>query len=225
MKVLGFNLDRYKEASTYKDFFGSLKYSLYILTHPIDGCWDLTHENRGSIGAANFIVILTLLTRIWILQFSGFQFVQVYWNNVNILLILSSVLLPFAIWCVGNWGLTTLFDGKGTMKKIYMGTAYALTPYPLIQIPLIFFSNVITQDEGAFYMYFSSFSVFWAGVLIVCAMMQIHEYSLTKTLMCIVASLFAMLVIIFLLLLFFSLISDGVSYFVSIYQEIIFRLF
>ena len=36
-----------KQAVTrYKD---SLRYALYVMTHPFDGFWDLTHEKRGSI--------------------------------------------------------------------------------------------------------------------------------------------------------------------------------
>ena len=126
--------------------------------------------------------------------------------------------------CVGNWGLTTLFDGKGRLYQIYMGTAYALTPYPLIQIPMILFSNLVTEEEGAFYTFACTFSIVWAAILIICAMMEIHEYSLSKTLLFMVASGFAMLIMVFILLLFFSMISQGVAYFVSIVKEIMFRM-
>ena len=184
----------------------------------------MTHERRGSIAAANTIVILTLITRVAKLQFTSFLFLQVYWEGINIFLYIASVLLPLALFCVGNWGLTTLFDGKGRMSQIYMGTAYALTPYPLIQIPMIILSNVVTKEEGAFYLFAGSLSIIWAAMLIISAMMQIHEYTLSKTLFFIVASLFAMLVIVFILLLFFSMISQGIAYFVSIAKEIMFRM-
>ena len=137
---------------------------------------------------------------------------------------MASILFPLALWCVGNWGLTTLFEGKGKLSQIYMGTAYALTPYPLIQIPMILFSNVVTAEEGAFYTFAIALSVFWAGCLILCAMMEIHEYSMMKTVLFVVASIFAMLVMVFILLLFFSMISQGVSYFVSLVKELMFRM-
>lgn len=225
MRIMNHAVDHLKQKSTYVHFGKTLKYSLYVITHPLDGFWDLTHEKRGSMSAAHFLVVLTMLTRVWIMQYTSFQFVNVYWETINVFLECLTLLLPIAIWCIGNWGLTTLFDGKGTMKNIYMGTAYALTPYPLIQIPLIFLSNIITADEGAFYSVFSTISLIWAAFLIIAAMMQIHEYSLGKTLACIIASIGAMLVIIFLLLLFFSLVSDGVAYFVSLYDEFVFRLY
>ena len=213
-----------KKKETYIHYLETLKYALYVITHPLDGFWDLTHEKRGSIAAANTIVILTLITRVAKLQFTSFLFLQVYWEGINIFLYIASVLLPLALFCVGNWGLTTLFDGKGRMSQIYMGTAYALTPYPLIQIPMIILSNMVTKEEGAFYLFAGSLSVIWAAMLIISAMMQIHEYTLSKTLFFIVASLFAMLVIVFILLLFFSMISQGIAYFVSIAKEIMFRM-
>ena len=31
----------------------SLRYALHVITHPFDGFWDLIHEKKGSIAAAN----------------------------------------------------------------------------------------------------------------------------------------------------------------------------
>ena len=208
----------------FSQYIKSLKFALYCITHPLDGFWDLTHEKRGSIAAANTILILTLIARIMGLQYTSFIFNKVYWPEINIFLYMASILFPLAIWCVGNWGLTTLFDGKGRLGQVYMATCYAMTPYPLIQFPLIILSNMVTVDEGAFYSVFSVLALVWAAFLIIAAMMQIHEYSLSKTILFTVASIFAMLVIVFILLLFFSMISQGVSYFISIGKEILFRL-
>lgn len=213
-----------KKKETYTKYFKSLKFALYCCTHPLDGFWDLTHEKRGSMAAANTILFLVLLARIMKLQFTSFIFNKVYWEDINIFLYLASVLFPLALWCVGNWGLTTLFDGKAKLQQIYMATCYAMTPYPLIQFPLIIFSNAVTVDEAEFYSIISAFSLVWAVFLIIFAMMQIHEYKLGKTLFFCFASIFAMLVLVFILLLFFSMISQGIAYFISMGREIIFRM-
>lgn len=203
----------------------TLRYSLYVITHPLDGFWDLTHEKRGSVAAANIIIIMTFLTKIWKLQFTSFMFVEVNWETVNIFKEILTIVLPLYIGVLANWSLTTLFDGKGTMRDIYMAAGYALTPYVIIQIPMIIASNFITVDEGAFYYYIGTFSVVWCAALIISAVMMIHDFSFSKTLLVLIATAVGMLVIVFLLLLFFSLISDGVAYFVSIYKEIVFRFY
>ena len=203
----------------------SLKYATYTMFHPFDGFWDLTHEKRGSMAAANTIVVALLLTRLLSLQFTSFLFNRVYWPEVNILQQCLSLLIPLALFVIGNWGLTTLFEGKGTLRDVYLGTCYSLFPYVLLQLPLIVLSNWITIDEAAFYNVINMLSLVWAGGLIICAMMMIHDYALLKTLIFIIMTILAMLIIIFLLLLLFTLVGDGVGFFTTLYREITFRLY
>lgn len=209
----------------WKRFFSTLRFSLYVILHPFDGFWDLTREKRGSMRAANFILLMLMVTRILTLQYTSFLFIHVYWQGINLFVECLVVAVPIVIFCVANWSLTTLFDGKGRMKDIYIGTVYALTPMVLIQLPLILLSNVVTVEEGAVYTVLTSVSMIWSGFLLVSAMMMIHDYSLGKTIAFMIMALFGALVILFLLLILFSLISDFAAYFISLYKELAFRLY
>ena len=202
----------------------TLRYALYVILHPFDGFWDLTHEKRGSMAAAHTIVILTVLTHLWDKRFTSFMLNNTQWSKFSIVMNTLGILVPLVIWVVANWCVTTLFDGKGRMREIYMGTAYALTPYPLIGLPMIVISNMVTKEEGVFYTYFNVFALIWAGFLILCAVLMIHDYSLLGGILAVIFSIVGMAVIMFIVLLFFSLISDAVMYVVSIYKEIVFRL-
>lgn len=207
-----------------KNYLKSLKYSLYMILHPFDGSWDLIHEGRGSMAAANTIVILTLITNIWDMKFTNFMLNGTRWSEVNIVMKIASILVPLAIWVLANWSLTTLMDGKGRFKEIYMATAYCLTPYVLIGLPMIVVSNVVTKEEGVFYTYFNVFALIWCVFLLLCAMMMIHDYGLLKGLGSTLLSVAGMAIIMFIILLFFSLVSDAIAYFVSIYKEISLRI-
>ncbi len=217
-------IKRLGQKDLWAHFWGTLKYSFHVIFHPADGFWDLIHEKRGSMSAATFILIMSLLTHIWKLQETSFMFMNIKKDEINVLMECATILLPFLIFCLCNWGVTTLFDGKGKLKDIYMGTAYAFTPYVLIQIPLILLSQFITRDEGTFYIFFDYFSFIWCGILIFMAMVEIHQYSVGKTILFIIGTLFGMLVFIFIMLLFFSVISQAVAYFISLGREILFRL-
>ena len=221
MSILSKITDRQK----WRRLGDSLKYAFHVILHPFDGFWDLTHEKRGSMGAANIIVIAVLITQLLSLEHTSFLFNNVYWPEVNILQQCLSVLLPLAIFVVGNWGWTTLFEGKGTLKDVYIATAYALTPYVLLTLPSIVLSNWVTMDEGAFITVLQGGALIWSGGLIVCGMMMIHDFGLGKTLLFLVLTILAMLIIVFLLLLFFTLVGDAIGYFTSIYKEITFRLY
>ncbi|MCQ2519317.1 MAG: YIP1 family protein [Lachnospiraceae bacterium] len=205
-------------------YIKSLKFALYCLTHPLDGFWDLTHERRGTYAAANTILFLTIVIRIMKLRFTSFLFIQVYWEELNIITYVASIILPLFLFVIGNWALTTLFDGKGRLGQVYIATCYALTPYPLVQLPLMIFSNFVTVDEAEFYAVISLISMVWIAFIGILGMSQVHEYSFAKNILFLVATAFAMLVMIFLLLLFFSMISQGVAYFISLGKELLYRL-
>ena len=75
-------------------------------------------------------------------------------------------------------------------------------------------------DQGVF----DKIAFGWCIVLIFMAMMMIHQYGFFKTLGFTIFTIFGMLVFVFIMLLFFSMISQGVAYFVSLAREIMFRL-
>jgi hypothetical protein len=202
----------------------TLKYSLYVSTHPLDGFWDLTHEKRGSLGAANIILLVTVIVEVLRLTLTNFQFITINMEYFNAIIVVMRIILPVFLWTLANWSLTTLMDGKGKMFDIYMGICYSLTPYVMVNVVMIVLSQLITFDEGSIYWVLSGFSALWTGVLILSAMMMIHDYSLIKTIMSSLLTIVGMGVIVFIFVIFFSLVSDAISYFVSLYKEILFRL-
>jgi len=202
----------------------SLRYALHVITHPFDGFWDLIHEKKGSIAAANTFLALFLIIRVLKLIATNFQFISAPIQHINVFEEMGSLLLPFIVLCIANWAMTTLFEGKGRFKDIYMGMCYALVPYIIIQLPMILVSNMLTYEEGSFYSVLLSFSVIWCMFLVFVGLMEIHDYGPGKTLIFVVVTIVGAGVILFLLLVFFSLLSDAVAFFVSFYREIVFRL-
>ena len=202
----------------------SLRYALYVITHPFDGFWDLIHEKKGSIAAANTFLIMFLLIRVLKLIATNFQFISAPIQHINVFEEMGSLLLPFIVLCVANWAMTTLFEGKGRFKDIYMGMCYALVPYILLQLPMILVSNMLTYEEGSFYSVLLAFSMIWCFFLVFVGLMEIHDYGPGKTFIFLIVTVVGACVILFLMLVFFSLLSDAVAFFVSFYREIVFRL-
>jgi hypothetical protein len=202
----------------------TLKYSLYTSTHPLDGFWDLTHEKRGSFAAANIIVAASVIIEVLRMTLTSFQFVRVNMENFNAVIVFMRILLPVFLWTLANWSLTTLMDGRGKMGEIYMAVAYALAPSVIINAVMIVLSQVLTFDESAVYWFFSGLSIGWTALLIIAGMMMVHDYSLVKTFLSSFLTVIGMGIIVFIFVIFFSLISDSIAYFVSLYKEILFRV-
>ena len=213
-----------KRKAWWNRYLASLKYGLYVITHPFDGFWDLVHEKRGTIAAANTFLLLFLVIRVMKLMLTSFQFISAPIQYINVFEEMASLALPFLILCLANWAMTTLFDGKGRFRDIYMAMCYALVPYVLIQLPMIVVSNMLTFEEASFYSVLLSVSVIWCVFLVFVGLMEVHDYGPGKTFIFLIVTVLGAAVIIFLLLVFFSLLSDALSYFVSMYREIVFRL-
>lgn len=211
--------------SGWQKYLSSMRYMLYLIFRPFDGFWDLVHEKRGSIAAATTYLILFLMVRMGQLMFTNFQFINAPIQYINLFEQCASLLIPFIILCVANWSLTTLFDGKGRLSDIYMAMCYALAPMILIQLPLIFLSHVLAVDEKSVYNVLASVSILWSAFLAFVGLMQVHDYGPGKTILFLIATLFGAMVIIFLMLVFLSLISDALGYFVSIVRELMYRLY
>ena len=203
----------------------ALRYSLHLIVHPLAGFWDLVHEKKGTVKAAHILVFLVLVVRLIRLRFTGFMFLDVYWPNVSIWTEVLSILIPLLLFVVSNWGITTLFDGKGSFANIYMTVAYALTPYILLQIPMVIMSNFVTADEGVFYTLLDSLSLIWSGGLILSGLMKLHDYTMSKTVLATFVSIVGMLAIALLCLIFFSMFSEAVGFFVSLFQEMRIRIY
>ena len=214
-----------KRKESWSRYLDSLRYSLHVITHPFDGFWDLIHEKKGTLAAAHTFLILFLVVRVMKLILTSFQFINAPIQHINIFEEAASLALPFLVLCVANWAMTTLFEGKGRFRDIYMAMCYALVPYSLIQLPMILVSNMLTFEEGSFYTVFLSISVVWCVFLVFVGLMEVHDYGPGKTFIFLIVTVVGALVIIFLILVFFSLLSDALAYFISIYREIVYRLY
>ena len=202
----------------------SLRYSTHVIFHPFDGFWDLKYEKRGNAVAASVILIVLVMTYIFMRQYTGFIFNYRDPARLNIILELLSVLVPFFLWCSVNWALTTLVDGKGTFRDIYIATAYALVPIILINIPLTVLSNFITLEEGSFYYFLLTVAVIWAMLLLFFGTMVTHHYDMAKTLLTTIGIIVGIGAVIFIGLLFFSVINLMVGFVSSVRTELLLRM-
>ena len=88
----------------------SLRYALYVVFHPFDGFWDLKHERRGTMPAAAILLALVTATYVFVRQYTGFIFNPRDLTRLNILIEAASILVPFILWSMVNWALTTLME-------------------------------------------------------------------------------------------------------------------
>jgi hypothetical protein len=135
-----------------------------------------------------------------------------------------AVAIPILLWIVANWCLTTLFDGEGSFKDIFVAVGYALTPMPVMLFFSTLISNIVTTEEMALASMLVVIGYVWAGMLIFFGMMVTHDYTITKNILISLFTIVGMVIIIFVVVLFSGLIGKMISFISSIIVEISYRM-
>ena len=206
-----------------RGLLNELKYSLYLTVHPFKGFWEIKREGKGSLKTAFVLLFFFILSSIANGFYNGYLFNTDGGVHFNALLHAGLILFLFALWCVANWCLTTLFDGEGNLADICKATAYALVPMTLSQLLLIPVSNFLLLDEKMFYFILLYGGIIWSAFLLLTGTLTTHQYTLAKTLLMMVCILLGMGMITYILLLFVNLIQQMLGFVVTLLREISIR--
>lgn len=196
----------------------------YILTHPIDGFYEMKRYKRGLLKVSTFYLVIESTMTILQYRYSGFMFNNFNPATFNYIRQILTTLSPYAAFIVANWAITTLMDGKGSFKDIYNVVGYALFLKVLLSIINIPLSHVFTTDEAFFYYGIETFGYVVMVFLLFMGMMTVHEYSLGKAVLTLILTLVVIGILVFLGLLIFSLIQQIIIFIITVYREIVLRL-
>lgn len=200
------------------------KYAFYTVSHPMDAYYEIRHRERGSVPIAIVLVILFSFSFSINRIAAGFVVNNVNPLSVNALTELIAVLLLYLLFCVGNWSITCLMEGEGRLKDIAIATGYAMIPIIVCFNIATIASQFVAADEEAFYWVIMAIGIAYGLLMMLMGVMQVHNYTLGKTLVTILLTFIAMFIIIFITLLLVDLITQVYSFFYSIYQELIYRM-
>ena len=100
----------------------SLLYAFHVITHPFDGFWCAQRERRGDVRAATILIALVTLVSVLSNHLTGFIFNENSGKSSNLLAEILGIVVPVVLWCVAHWSITTLLDGEGSFRDIYIAT-------------------------------------------------------------------------------------------------------
>ena len=193
-KLHGSTMDLRENTATGAGRLGAdLRFSFSMLAHPIDGFYYLKRGIFGSVASAS--VLYGLALAVFVIEntcqafiFNGNPVPQ----SVSVLFILFLVCAVF--WVVGNYMVSTINDGEGSLRDLYVLTAYALTPYLLITPIKVILTYGFTQNEAFFIHLMTYIAILWSAVILYMGLMHMHNYTFLETLKNIILTLFIMVI-------------------------------
>ncbi len=206
-----------------KEFYQSMSkyvYPIYILLHPVDGYHEMKNNKKYSLLAANIILTAWVILKILSWGYVDFDFIE-YYGDIELLQVLVTTIIFFAVAMISNWCFCTLMDGKGRFKEIWISCAYALIPYTLLGLVRIALSYIMVEsEEGIFLSYMNVIGMIWTALLIFLALYVVHDYTVPKTVASILLTVLGVLIIMFLAVLVSGLVTQIYSFFATIFFEI-----
>lgn len=206
-----------------RTFKQEVMYAFHLIFHPFDGFWDLKHEKRGSLRGALFYLVLALIAICYNSVGRAYIF-NPRASYSSMFMTCISLLVPVLLWVAANWCLTTLFDGEGSIKDIFIATCYSLVPLILFMIPATAITNVLTLSEASIYNMLMTLGWVWVGILIFFGTMVTHDYSLMKNVITTIGTVVGMAFIMFCGVLFSTLLVKMVNFISGIVTEISYRM-
>ena len=164
-----------------------------------------------------------ILTGVIHRQYAGFVFNTNDLTRINLLMETLGVVIPFILWCGVNWALTTLMEGKGTFKEIVIASAYSMVPFILVLVPLTVLSRFLRAEEGGLYTAGMALASGWTALMLFVGTMITHEYSLAKTAGTNVLIIAGIGVVLFIGLLFSTVINHMIVFILNLDFEAVFR--
>lgn len=200
------------------------QFVMHTVMHPFEGFEDLRWKKAGSMKYAIIIVCLLFIESLAYSRMYGFQYYTSYDKIFNIVPYIFQSFGLFLLYVVCNWAMCTLFDGEGSMKNIFIVTAYSLIPYIAGKLIGTVLSHFLIRDEYIFIQCFEVIGTAWTVVLFISAMKAVHQFSFGKTLALIALTLVAMVLVVFLLVLLLTLFQQVIIFVFTIYTELSYRL-
>ena len=196
----------------------------HVLFHPFEGFEDLRWKKGGSMRIAVVVLCLLFVEQLAYDRMYGFQYSVVYDKVFNIVPYFFRSFILFLTFVVANWAMCTLFDGEGSMKNIFIDTAYSLIPFVASGLIATVLSHIFVEDEYIFISAIEIIGTAWTVVLFLSGMKAVHQFSFGKTLALLLLTVLAMIAILFLLILLLTLFQQVLIFIFSIYTELSYRL-
>lgn len=121
-----------------------------VVKHPAEAFFQLKYEDQGTLAQGVVLIVLAFVVHVANLAWTDFQFSTLIPGRSNLTYTAAQFLLPLGTWIVANYLVGDLYDGEANLAEVLTGSAYALVPFILLQLPYALFSHALVPTDGVF---------------------------------------------------------------------------
>ena len=194
----------------------------YELRHPIDNAYDIKAGYRGSPLTATLLYLILFVVFITRQIGSGFIFATPA-EDFPVLIYFGYFLVILLTFILGNYLITSINDGKGSLHSLYISVAYSFAPVIIVMPFLTLLGNFLTFNEQFIFSFGLIVLVSWCILNVSLSLMEIHEYSLSQFMKTTLLTILLMAVAVLLGSIIYLLIKQIIDFVIQVYVEVVIR--
>jgi DNA-binding beta-propeller fold protein YncE len=195
-----------------------------FLKHPIDSYYELKWNGKGSVLSATILYFLLFVLYLIFRFQTGFIFTTNRSGEANLLMEFAIIFIPLISFIIVNYLVSTINDGEGRFRDIYIGTVYALAPYLIFILPVTLLSLILTLNEAFIYEFSMLIIYSWCFIILFIMIKEIHNFSFSETIKNILTTLFGMVILLLVVLIIIVLMDQVYDFVFSIIKEVLLRV-
>ncbi|MCR5329947.1 MAG: SMP-30/gluconolactonase/LRE family protein [Lachnospiraceae bacterium] len=197
-----------------------LTYCFYAIFHPVDAMEGIKY-NRDRLNTAVPIIIFVtaFVVRIAYLYVVHFPLASIETEDINPWFEMVKLLIVPLSWIPASFMATSISGGESKVKEITFASAISLVPFIVINVPLMFLSNIMSKSQRSWYGVFSTLAYIGLFLILLIAMMVLNNYTFGKTIGMMFVAAFLMLVLWLVMLLCYVLSGRVIQFVMSIIEE------
>jgi tetratricopeptide (TPR) repeat protein len=214
-------VNKFFDRKILKDIF----YFFKVIRRPLDSFYEIKRGNHGSVLAGTIIYILTFILLIVYSSAQGFIFQVSAVEDLDLTAIILGYFLLTGLFMVSNYLDTSLHDGIGNPKQIYLMFTYSLGPIMIAFILNTILSHYLTLNEAFFITSIMNVGVVYTAVLILLGVIETHEYRGKKAFKSILMSLLFTIIMIIVVIIIVTMWRQLYIFMDGIWKELLRNVF
>lgn len=204
----------------------ALKLAAVTIFHPMVA-FTYMKKDRTKYDWRPVLVILALLifAKIFSLYFTHYPLQSVDIKDANLVIECAVVVVPLLSWVLASYAITTILDGEVKLTECLTACCYSMLPYVYFIIPLTICTHLMDSGSAGTYSTIMTVAYVWILINMIVNLKVMNNYTVGKTVLVIILSLFTMVMLWAVVFLFYALSMRFVSFVAEVVQEIQFRIY
>ena len=119
---------------------------------------------------------------------------------------------------------STINDGEGTIKNIFVSVAYSMVPYMIMAPIAIVLSYVLTQNEAFLITLVWYIGILWSAALVILSILNVHNYTFKQTVKNVLLTLFFAIVALILVAILYLVWDKVIEFIGEVISEVEYRV-